>query len=190
MKQHITLSQLKEITKVQYKKLYELNRNPFLSRIAYEEEYNFKISESDYIESASSMSIGTMIEMLNTKKNKDTNIELTIMSTGYTYVGIVFDEYNNKVWFEGKELCDVLWDAVKSKISPIEIERRATTESLLCSNTECEKRWYCLRYCNYLDHVNLEDECNETNNYVLLIQDDPLKRLYENGQSINEWLNK
>ena len=42
----------------------------------------------------------------------------------------------------------------------------------LCSNFECEHKYWCKRYCtisheNYKEAINLKDECNKANDYAL-----------------------
>jgi hypothetical protein len=122
MKQHIEVQQLNELTSEQFKKLMELGRNPFVNRIALKSEFKWDVEERYYIEAAYSMNIGAMIELL-------CNSDFCFPSIGLTESCIVHElivvgvycrsgseKYRGKC-FEGNDLVDALWNAVKLVLS-------------------------------------------------------------------------
>jgi hypothetical protein len=119
MKQNIAIEQLKELNKNQLKKLYKFNnRCPFLTKIAYEGEYNFKPTQQDYIEACYRINIGKMIEILVDNVPKNNYIDDSIDIECDRVINTVLVEYRKGDYsfgtFEDKELCDALWKAVKS----------------------------------------------------------------------------
>lgn len=119
MKKNITVEQLKELNKDQLKKLHEFNnRNPFLTKIVFEGEYNFKSTQQDYIEACQRINIGKMIEILinNVPKNNYIEDSIDMEYDRVTKTSLVEYRKSNSTFntFENKELCNALWEAVKS----------------------------------------------------------------------------
>ncbi len=90
----------------------------FLTKIAYEGEYNFKLTQQDYIEACCRMNIGRMIEILidNVPKNNYVDDSIDIEYDRVTNTVLVEYRKGNCSFgtFEDNELCDALWEAVKS----------------------------------------------------------------------------
>jgi len=110
MKQNITLEQLEELNNIQLKELYNLTRNPFLMRLAYEKEYNFKIDVYCRVEAISRITVGVMIGILESK----TKYTQQIINEGGRYCittnikGCYTTASETKYY---NELCDALWEA-------------------------------------------------------------------------------
>ena len=124
MKQHIGTKQLEDLTSIQLKKLHDIMPCPFLMRIAYQEEYRFKINDggfSDYIEACERIDIGRMIEALtnnHTKYKEDIIIEI-VQGTRVEKENKICDIYQSfrciedgTSDFRNRNLCDILWEAI------------------------------------------------------------------------------
>lgn len=118
MKQNITVEQLKELNDKQLKNLYNLRHCPYLIRIAYTEKYHFQVTDEDYSEASYHINIGAMIEILIDNVPKTDYIEDSIDIEYDRVTNTVLVEYRKGNYsfgtFENKELCDALWEAVKS----------------------------------------------------------------------------
>jgi hypothetical protein len=130
MKQNITVDDINQLTEEQKEKLRDMWRPDFLTPYFNYKDCLYGIVKDYYSDNTirelqtSSidnkkdclplLSIAQMIEILNKRKKIDADFEIHIATTGYTQLGLVCDDYNNKIWFEGKELCNVLFEAVKS----------------------------------------------------------------------------
>ena len=111
MKQNITIEQLEELNNDQLKELYHLTGNPFIFRLAYQKAYDFKVDIHCRPEAISRITIGVMIEILESKTyytqqiiNEGGMYCITVNIKGCYATGWETDYYN--------ELCDALWEAV------------------------------------------------------------------------------
>ena len=118
MKQNIDIKQLTELSIEQLKKLNELSYNPSLWRIAYEKEFALDVDDMCFCSAINSINIGKMIEILVDNIPKTNYIEDSLDIECDRAVNKCFIEYRKSNLefsnYESKELCDVLWEAVKS----------------------------------------------------------------------------
>lgn len=108
MKQHIMVSQLNELNKDAKEKL-AIDINSW-------NEYKIKEGYLSDREIASEMTIGKMIEILENNKGKTERLEIIAPIGLINEWALWYANGDFPKKYEDKELCDVLWEAVKTII--------------------------------------------------------------------------
>ena len=116
MKQHITVKQLKELTNKQHKNLADLFFNSFIDEIATKDDCNLEITDSIWRIASSAITIGKMIEIL------ETDHQITIDGNYEEEWSVVLykkdsNRYSMDYYGQEKELCDALWKVLKNVIA-------------------------------------------------------------------------
>lgn len=111
MKQYINVTQLKSLSSDKLKKLCSLAFNPFLQRVAFEKEFNFTVDDSCLIEASRFITIGIMIQILESYDND--YIKCIFKTPDKEWSCCTDDDYEGYTRSH-KELCDELWEVVKN----------------------------------------------------------------------------
>lgn len=118
-KEHIDVSQLEKLSIIQLNKLVQFMNMDKYYKLAAERTliYNKYVME----EIAQYCNMHNMIKALNIRMypavSKD--LDITIDATGYTLVGVTFDEDNNYKWFDGKQPVDALFEVVLDNLHQV-----------------------------------------------------------------------
>lgn len=117
MKQRITEEQFNELSKEQKEIWIKWTKDhKYTMNELYPIKYSVKWDE-DFIEGFPS--IGQMIEILDEGFNRVFDINLAYNPKNKVYIKYSMDSFETGGAWGGNDLCDVLWDVVKHKLSLI-----------------------------------------------------------------------